>query len=125
MVEPSTNINDIRKEYKQNKYGKQNVELKAIDEKMVKAIHKLRTRYKQIMEEKKCIVVLDKEPVKANKRRLCTKKDVHNITSKLKETKIKGPSTEKKICSAFKLDGKRCTAGAKPGSDFCGRHRKK
>ena len=121
---------EVEKKYKENKYGKsKNIELTNMDTKLIRAIYKMKLKYETEMEKKKCIVFLNKAPLQkgfdAKTKKGCKVKDKNEITNKMKELKISEKKKEKIICTAVKMDGKPCTAAAKDGHKFCGRHIKK
>ena len=77
------------------------------DRKMIQSLIKFRAAHKEALEKRKCIVFLEEAP-----------KDINRAINK--------PSVvaETKICTATKMNGEPCSAKAKPGKCFCGRHAK-
>ena len=89
------------------------------DAQMMSAIAKMKEKYKEHTNRRTAIVLTQdqlralqhrKEPVttkpEAPKRKIAEKK----------------PSADVVICGATKMNGEKCTAKAKPGCQFCGRH---
>ena len=89
---------------------------KEFDEKMKKSIKMLKESYAKELAKKKSIKVIpfDDRPqiIEAPK----PKKEL------VKKTKVAVKKENVVLCHATKMDGHKCTAKAKPGSKFCGRH---
>lgn len=86
-------------------------EMTDFDNKMLKAIEKMKESY-NAHKNRKSIIVLKPE-------------DIHQMQS-MKDVKKDTKKETKKVdviyCKAIKMDGNNCTAKAKPNCDFCGRH---
>lgn len=97
----------------------------ADDMKLAAAVERLRAGYKDALEKRKCVVFIknfeDAPP--------CDNSRFNFVASAKKEVKsaIVKPAAkiDVAVCKATKMDGKPCTAKAKPGCEFCGRHVKK
>ena len=88
---------------------------KEFDAKLQKAIKKLHESYAAELAKKKCIKVIDFKD----------RPQIIELGKKKPEPKAKKTAKKSgshKTCKATKMDGNRCTAAAKDGSDFCGRH---
>ena len=74
------------------------------DELLIKAIFNLRNNYAKELETRRTTKFIESTN---------TKKIIKNVEL---------PKVEVQLCQATKLDGNKCTAKAKPGCVFCGRH---
>jgi len=77
------------------------------DTRLIQAIYNLHKNYAKELENRKSIILIHHEEA-----------FVAPIIKK--ETKEK--QIHQQICQATKMDGNKCTAKAKPGCVFCGRH---
>jgi hypothetical protein len=108
-------IETIRKEY----FSRNNLDtLREEDKLLINAIYNLRKNYAQELEKRKTTILIDhKEAFVAP--------IVQKETEKKKQAiKITNPSVDVQYCQAIKMDGNKCTAKAKYGGCFCGRHNK-
>ena len=101
-------LESVREEYKQN--NKIN-SLTSDDERLINAIFNLRKNYAIELEKRKTT-------------KLISIKEINFVPVIHEKTQDKTKKTEKSdaICQATKLDGNKCTAKAKIGCVFCGRH---
>lgn len=106
-------IENVREEYsKRNKITQTNEE----DERLIKAISNLRKNYADVLSKRKSVILIDPReafvaPVIKQEKTKETKKQKKNV-----------PKVEIVYCQATKMDGAKCTAKAKIGCVFCGRH---
>ena len=114
------NIDEIKTEY----MTKHSIStLSSNDEKMIKTIFNLRTNYHEELKKRKCIKYL--EPINVFKSPLQKKGDTTKpVTENINESVSQKEKSDVIYCSAFLMsaDNKKCTAKAKPGQQFCGRH---
>lgn len=100
-----------------------------IDARLAAAKERLRAAYADELQRRKCVIHI-KDPYWQPSQ------SVHNparpeittsdATDASKVPKVpKAPKPGVLICKATKMDGNPCTAKAKAGCDFCGRHIKK
>lgn len=82
------------------------------DVKMQNSIKKMKECYNK-HNNRKSIIVLKPEEVINMQNKALSKKSIQNTTKK-KEDNV--------ICKAIKMNGKKCTAKAKPNCELCGRH---
>lgn len=85
------------------------------DERLIKAIFHLRQNYAKELEKRRTTLLIDPQesiiqPIVEKMEKITLKKESANF------------SKEIKICKAIKMNSCPCTAKAKAGSDFCGRH---
>ena len=79
------------------------------DTRLIHAIHNLHKNYSKELENRKSIILINHDET-----------FVAPIIKK--ETKTIQKQVQQDICQATKMDGNKCTAKAKPGCVFCGRH---
>ena len=92
-------------------------EMNEFDEQMMTAIAKMKEKYKEHT-NRRSIVVITQEQVRNIKREPVTT----NKPKKEKKEKVPAATSGVVICDATKMNGEKCTAKAKPGCKFCGRH---
>ena len=85
------------------------------DERMINAIFNLRKNYASELEKRKSIKLID--PSEAFVAPVIKKEE-----EKKKKPKEQKENAKIVICQATKMDGNPCTAKAKIGCVFCGRH---
>ena len=108
----STTIEEIRAEY----MARNNLStLSADDERFIKAKFNLRKNYAAELEKRKTSILIDLHSI----NHAPVVKEPQKNTTQKKEVK---KTAEVQICQATKMDGNPCTAKAKPGCVFCGRH---
>jgi hypothetical protein len=103
------------KQYAKRTYGDADAPLNDYDMKLVKSLEKYKSTHAAEIAKRRCIVFLEKAPSTS----LFEKKQNKNETIKDKKESIT------KTCSATTMTGKPCTAKAKNGEEFCGRHLRK
>lgn len=113
---------DERTMYLKKTYGKVPKTISSFDEKMIKAIILMKSKYGS--SERKCSVRLSEtESLKLEKERTVFNKKPSVMASQTHVQKHKENSNVVVcICKATKMNGELCTAKAKPGLEFCGRH---
>lgn len=81
-----------------------------------KAVKAMKDKYKQCQEKRRPIIVIENKTMAAPQKQ--------NPEEAPKPKKEKPNKTQKMvpICCATKMNGEKCTAKAKEGSQFCGRH---
>ena len=110
----NTSIEEIRAEYMaRNKLST----LTADDERFIQAKHNLRKNYAAELQKRRTTILIDLHAI--NHAPIIKEEKKPEKEIKKKESKS---NTETQICQATKMDGKPCTAKAKPGCVFCGRH---
>ena len=111
----NTTFEEIRAEYMaRNKLNN----LNADDERFLKAKYNLKKNYASELQKRKTTILID---IHAENHAPIIKEQKKNETEIQK--KIPKKNTEEiQICQATKMDGNPCTAKAKPGCVFCGRH---
>ena len=108
-------VESITNEYKiRNKLD----ELSDYDIKLIKSIYNLRNGYAEELKKRKCSIFL-KDPVIVS---VFDKQNKEKNEKKEKKTKELAMVV---ICEAVQMNGNKCTAKAKSGEKFCGRHCKK
>ena len=83
------------------------------DERLVNAIAKVRNKYAEELQKRKTTKMISIDEI----TNICEKQVIKSEP----KTKTK-KETEVVFCQATKMDGNKCTAKAKPGCVFCGRH---
>ena len=111
-------IEQITEKYTLRTYGSKDAELTEYDKKLVRSIKKLREGYASELAKRKCAIFLKVRPITS----LFQAKKEEQERKQKQKIEVKADVL---ICSATKLDGHQCTAKAKPGEKFCGRHLKK
>lgn len=108
---------DERSMYLKKTYGKIPKVLTEFDEKMIKAITLMKSKYGNT--ERRCVMMTD--GVKLEKERAGSET---KTSFAVKETPVKKQKVVTVVCTckATKMNGELCTAKAKPGFEFCGRH---
>ena len=107
---------DERSMYLKKTYGKIPKVLTEFDKKMIRAITLMKSKYENT--ERRCAMMVD--GVKLEKERASETKTC--VVAKEKPVKKKKIAVVVCTCKATKMNGELCTAKAKPGSEFCGRH---
>lgn len=87
-------------------------ELEEYDIKLIKAITKFKASYAEQISKRKCTMYIPIESCPVS------------VPETIKHKKVVKAPTEVLYCKATKMDGNPCTAKAKPGCEFCGRHNK-
>ena len=82
------------------------------DDKMQKAIKKMKECYNKHNNRKSIIVLKYDEVINMQNKAMTKKSSSKNAQKK----------TEPLICKAIKMNNEKCTAKAKPNCEFCGRH---
>ena len=94
-------------------------ELEELDLKIIKAIVRVKQSYKEQLEKRRCSIFIQKPPTNTTETLLePAQPEAEKAKSEVKE------NATKHKCKAITMKGTQCTANAKPGCEFCGRHNK-
>lgn len=107
---------DERNSYLKKTYGKIPKTITSFDEKMIKAIILMKSKYGNT--NRKSTVLVDGVQLEKERTVVQTKTCVSTEPKPSKKQKVVAICT----CKATKLNGELCTAKVKPGLEFCGRH---
>ena len=92
--------------------------LSSDDERLITAIYNLRKNYASDLEKRHSTILIDAKDVRIAP--IIKKNETKN--EKVTKSKIKDSNQTVQYCQATKMDGNQCTAKAKTGCVFCGRH---